>query len=326
MSETTKRLESTPEWDAVRERVRAIIAGEKLQMVVIAKKSGIAIGTLSNFMGRTYSGDQARVANELQKWLDSRVAARSVVTRARAPGFVQTRTADEFYRVLSHAQHAPDIAVIAGNPGLGKTMAVRGYQAASPNVWVVTAHPSLASPYALLSELADVLGVTERSPDRKFSAILHRIRGAGALIAVDEAHHLHISALEQLRALHDLAGAGIALVGSEDVYARLQGMGRKSGQAQLTSRVGMRVTRARPYAADVATLADAWGITDDAMRKRMAAMARGAGALRLVTKTLLLALTIAAGEVDGDAEPTLTLPAMEMAWQQLGQIAVGEPT
>lgn len=313
------------EHDVVRALVRAAMGEDGVPMTRVAEQAGIPYGTFSSFMGRTYEGRNDKVAHKARVWLDAR-AARSQ-SRAKMPaalGFVRTPTAADFWNVLTHAQHAPDFVCIAGGAGIGKTTTAREYQRASPNVWVMTAEPVMSSPYSMLAELAELLGLSERAPDRRSRAILQRVRNTGGLLVIDEAQHLKSPALDQLRSIHDLAEIGVALIGNEAVYSRLEGEGRRPQFAQLFSRIGMRLTRARPTLGDIDTLLDGWGVGSDAetggARTMLRQIARKPGALRGMTKVLRLAHVGA-----GEARETLGAEHVRRAWSSLGDgQAVGE--
>ena len=282
---------------ALREEVRG--ATTKRSLGEVARLSGVGYSTLAAWMGGKYLGDNVRVAEQLRTWLRSRETAAAVSGYATAltmPDFVATPTASSVLSVLQHAQYVPDLVVIAGGAGIGKTTSVREYARTNPNVWVITGEPSLASTHGTLELLCDALGIAEHSATRRSRAIAKRVSGSGGLIVVDEAQHLASAALDQLRTLHDKAGVGLALVGNEEVYARLDGGGRRAQFAQLFSRVGMRLTRARPTKGDIDALLEAAGVEGDADRKLLRAIAVKPGALRGMTKVLRVAHMLAAAE------------------------------
>jgi len=153
----------------------------------------------------------------------------------------------------------PDISVLTGAPGVGKTRAACQYKRLNPNVFKILAEPALSTVSALLGALAHELRVTEVGrQDRVARLLKQRLAGTRALIIVDEAQHLTTEMLDQLRAFHDQAEIGIALVGNSAVIGRLEGGRRSNEYAQLYSRVGMRLNRREPKKADVEALLDAW--------------------------------------------------------------------
>lgn len=298
---------------AIRGAVRAIMEAENLSQADVARQAGIAYGTFTGWLGGTYQGNNDRVAGEVQIWLSSRTEqkrAASVVPRM--PGFQPTPSAQEFLDALLYAQTMPEIAVIAGGAGIGKTTAVEHYRANNPNVWVATMDPSTSSVHAMMGELCEVIGVTERATTKYARAIGRRVKDTGGLIVIDEAQHLSATALDQLRSLYDRYGIGLALVGNETVYARLEGEGRKAQFAQLFSRLGMRVTQSRPQANDMCVLLAAWNVKDGEELRMLKAIARKPGALRTMSKCLQLATMLAAGA--GEAR---TIQHIKRAYQRL---------
>ncbi|GGG30790.1 transposase [Caldovatus sediminis] len=308
--------------EAVRAEIRAVMAAERLAMTEIARQAGIAYGSLTAWMGGHYQGRGERIAEQARRWLASRQAqARTRALLPAAPGFVATPTAEAIFATFEHAQHLPELVVVTGAPGVGKTAACRAYQTRAPNVWILTAEPVHATPRALLDDLAEAVGIADRglSSQRLSRAIAQRLRGSGGLVVVDEAQHLPSVALDQLRMIHDLAEVGVALVGNETVYARLEGGARAAHYAQLFSRVGMRLARPRPQRGDIEALLDAWGVAGKGERGLLQVIARKPGALRNLTKVLRVAHMLAGGE----GAAAVAEAHIRMAWERLSGAPVG---
>ena len=313
MADTKNETFTEEEQAAIRAKVRSILSEENLSQTETARESGVAYGTFTGWLAGTYQGNNDRVAGDVQIWLAAREEnARAARKIPQAPDFQETQSARSFTEILRYAQVMPDIAVIAGTAGIGKTMAARHYAATNPNVWTATMEPCSASVYPMLGELAEVMSITEKVQTKLSRAIGRKVEGTGGLVIVDEAQHLDARALDQLRALYDRYSVGIALVGNETVYARLEGEGRKPSFAQLFSRIGMRITQARPRAADMCTLIAAWGVTGAEEVRLLKAIARKPGALRGMTKCLQLASMIAVG-----AEEPLSVKQIKAAWERL---------
>lgn len=307
----------TPEEiEAVRQRIRTTMADRKMAMTDVSRQVGVPYGTFSSFMGGTYKGRNAPIAEQALHWLNGLEAAdRTRALAPRAPAFVATPTAEAILATLEHAQYMPDMVVITGAPGVGKTSSARWYAARNANVWMITAEPTMSSPRALLDELADPIGVTERglSSQKLSRALSRRMAGSRGLVLIDEAQHLTSQTLDQLRMFHDQAGIGIALLGNEAVYARLEGGTRAAQFAQLFSRVGMRLARPKALKGDVEKLLDAWGIAGKAERAALWAVARRAGALRNLTKVVTMAHMLAGAE----GAEAMGEGHIQMAWERL---------
>ena len=280
----------------------------------IAREAGIAGSTFSAWLAGKYNGRVRNVDDDVERWLRNLdTAKQAAATLREAPGFIATPAAEKLFDAFSYAQHAPDLVVVSGAAGVGKTTAIGAYRARKPNVWVVTGEPCISTPRMMLDEIAELLGLSEgRSTHRISRSIVTRMRGTKGVLVVDEAQHLNTPTLDQLRTLHDLSGVGVVLVGNEKVQARIDGGARKSEFAQIFSRVGMRVPMPKALRADMDALLDAWGIKGADERKLLAAIASRPGALRVMTKTIRIADMQA-----GAAEEPLGVRHIKMAWEHL---------
>ena len=314
-SDVTEAADWTPERiEALRAQVRDIQAAEKLSGADLARETGVSYQTLAAWLAGKYAGRNDRVAVDVARWLGARDArARTRAIAPVAPGFIQTATAEQFIAVLEHTQHTPDMAMITGAAGVGKTSACIRYRDANPNVRYIECEPCFSTPRAVLQELARQLSLYEQGSTASLSRqIVDRLRGTGSLIIVDEAQHLERDALEQVRSLHDRAAIGVALVGNEVVAGRVEGGARTPQFAQLFSRIGMRANRKAPLKRDIEMMLDAWQVEDKPAREMLAAKARMPGALRGMVKCIRLAHMLAGAE-----GTTLGAAQVEAAWSRL---------
>lgn len=309
-SDTTERKWSAEEMAELRARVEQELREADLTRKQAALECGIPYGTLTPWMGGTYAGDGSRIAAKLELWLASRQRRHLIRSAIPAQGFVPTPTAEAIHALLAHAQHMPDIVTITGAPGTGKTFALCEYSKRNPNVWKIVAEPCLNTTRSLLGALAQAIGTYDQGAQHRISRDLaRRMHGTGGLIAIDEAQHLTSVMLDQLRAFHDQCQVGIALVGNEGIVGRLEGGRRSAEFAQLSSRVGMRMRRARPQKPDVEALLAAWGVAEDGVRRLLAAVARAPGGLRAMHKCFRLASMVAANEARSLAAEDIVLAA-----------------
>jgi DNA transposition AAA+ family ATPase len=283
----------------LRTEVRATMAGDKrLSQAATAKEAGISPAAFNQWLNANYKGDNEALDAKVRIWLESyhaRLAAGDGLPEA--PAFVATPTASRVISALGYAQVAGDIVVSYGAAGLGKTTACRRYQTSRPNVWIATMTPASSGVVTSLEDICEALDVTEGGGARRmFRAIVKRVRDTHGLLVIDEAQHLSVAALDQIRSIHDATGVGIALVGNEGVYARMAG-GRNAAQLdRLFSRIGRRLSLRRSTDADIQALVKAWGIEDKKCLPTIMDIARRPGALRTLTKTLRLAAMQAAAE------------------------------
>lgn len=306
--------EETARNDALRAQVTTVREQRGCPTAEIAREIGIPNSTFSAWLAGTYKGRVRTQDDLVERWLRNLDnAKRTAATLRDAPSFVATPAAEKFFDAFAYAQHAPDLVVVWGGAGVGKTTAIGAYRARTPNVWVLTGEPCISTPRMALDEVAELLGLTEgRSTHRISRGIVQRMRGTRGLLIVDEAQHLNTATLDQLRTLHDLANVGVVLVGNEKVQNRIEGGARTSEFAQLFSRVGMRVPQPKAQKGDVDALLDAWGIAGVGTRKLLMTIAGKAGALRVMTKTIRIADMQAR-----EAGEELDVKHVKMAWQHL---------
>lgn len=275
--------------------VREMVDLEKATMTQIASETSLSVAAVSSFANGNYKGNNQRIAEVLSVWLDNYQQKTALV---EPPRFVVTQTARQIWTVFQYAQLAECISVIAGNPGVGKTVAAREYSE-KPNVWMMTGSPSCSSVTECLTELADVLEIGE-APRRKgplARAIRRRLNGTSGLIIIDESDHLSMEALEELRSIQDATRVGMVLIGNLRVLSQMTGDGRRPIElARLFSRIAKPSRIHKAKKADVNAIADAWGVTGEKERKLMHSIAEKAGALRVLSHTLRLAHIMASAE------------------------------
>jgi len=296
---------------AIRDRVGAIIQKDGLTRARIAAECGVPEGTFGPWLNAKYAGDNASIAAKAAKWLELREVRKARAhEEIRAPGFQGTRTAEAILTTLDHAQLFGDLVLIAAKPGSGKTMACEEHQRQRPRVHLATMRPSTRGVNTALVEVLAAMGEPEArgTPQVLSRRIISRVKEPGALIILDEAQHLSVQAVEELRAIHDATKVGIAFVGDE----RLTAVFDARDYSQLRRRIGMRAKAPKSLDADAEMLARAWGVADATEIKFLRAVAQKPGGLGGVTKILLAATRLAVAE-----QTPRNLGHLRAAWEHL---------
>jgi len=312
--------EPVPQTQAVRLAVNAALR-EGFTQARVAQQAGLSSAALSAWLRGSYRGDCQAVQRRLTDWIATRqtqdAPAAEAALETAGPSWVATPTGEKIERALNLALKRTTVAVVYGGAGVGKTTALRRFAASVPHVWIVTASPAIATVSAVLREVAATLELAAGYQNRSLSRDIRRaLAGLRALLIVDEAQHLSLSALEELRAIHDGAGVGLVLSGNEMVYARLTGHARRADFAQLFSRVGRRVRLGLPSTEDVAAILTAWGIRGTKEAEFAQQIACLPGGLRNLAQVLDDSATMAAGM----GKPA-DLGLMRAAWAELGVAA-----
>ncbi|EKO9886215.1 AAA family ATPase [Escherichia coli] len=279
----------------IRAGLRTLVEYEETTFKQIALESGLSTGTISSFINDKYNGDNERVSQILQRWLEKYHA---VAELPEPPRFVETQTVKQIWTSMRFASLTESIAVVCGNPGVGKTEAAREYRRTNNNVWMITITPSCASVLECLTELAFELGMND-APRRKgplSRALRRRLEGTQGLVIIDEADHLGAEVLEELRLLQESTRIGLVLMGNHRVYSNMTGGNRTVEFARLFSRIAKRTAINKTKKADVKAIADAWQINGEKELELLQQIAQKPGALRILNHSLRLAAMTAHGK------------------------------
>ena len=276
--------------------------------------------TLSAFATGKYAGDNRKLA-----WTINRFFVAEEARQAQAlmmpvdPGFHMTRTAEKITAQLRWA-HQGEVIVAAGAAGLGKTRTIERYCATTPNAFHATMSKVTNAIGPMLAEVARSTGrqIKNRSNmNLVYQELVARLEGLRALLVIDEANHLSDASLDQLRAIHDRTGCGLALVGNPTVRHRIETGVRVAEFAQVNSRVSWFQTYLTPDPLDVEILCDAWGVPTGQQRAYLAKIATLPGGVRNVTQTLKMA-TLAARRTEEER----CLSHVKAVWEQRSELSL----
>ena len=297
-------------------QVKQLIADKGFTQAQIAKECGFSGGALSSYFKGTYGGDNDKIEVALQSWLDGQT--KKTATFVSAPDFVDTPTAAKIFADFDFVKMFGKMGVVYGASGVGKTQAARQYTRANNNVWMITARPSICTINEVLYEMALELGISD-APKRagKLSRMLKiKLAGTRGLMIIDEADHLPLKVLEELRILQEDSEVGFMLIGNDKVYTQMQGgFNQRHEFARLWSRNAKRQSVQKNSKKDIDAVATAWGLelTDSKLMTALYSIGQGAGSLRALTNYLQLAGLQARAR----NEP-ITLALILSAQQQMG--------
>tara|TARA_R110000868_G_scaffold230335_2_gene483468 strand:+ start:7609 stop:8589 length:981 start_codon:yes stop_codon:yes gene_type:complete len=286
------------------------------QMSALVGRPGPTLSLFSTgkYNGGASTGGNGEIAKLIYRYRQT--LARQAELKIEAPdipGFFNTQTASEIHHLLSWAQRGR-MTLWAGGPGTGKTTAAKEYAERANNVWYVEVLKSTSTISALcisvLAAMRDFTGPTGAS--RLSAYVMGKMRDTAGLLILDDAQHLNVDQIEEVRGWFDLTGIGIAFLGNERVVSRMEGGVRKADFAQLYSRIGLRMIRSSPLRDDVEAMALAWAIESDDVVALLHRIAGRPGGLRTCTYALELASMLARSE-----NSDLALKHLNSAWSQL---------
>jgi len=286
----------------IRARFLAVLAQGGGSIAQAAREAGLASSTLSRWARGEYGGDNAAVERSVAAWLRSREASEQRAALG-VDAHVDLAVTRDIESVLDLAQAAADVVVVHGRSGCGKTWAARRFAATRSAVTLATASGAWVTLAGMLGRVAAAVGAGDRHPSALAaeSRVIERLAGRRSLLVVDEAHHLSVRQIDELRCVRDIAGCGLALIGSDMLWSSLCASPRAD---QITGRVMQRLALRGPSAEDVCALA-ASALRRNPERGESRALvqaARGGGGLHVLRRTLARTALIA--RADGAARPT----------------------
>lgn len=202
-----------------------------------------------------------------------------------------TQTVDDIIMAISFAEAAGDISLIYGDAGLGKTISLKEYVSLHPDVIYVELKDCDKSTKGVCEKILSCIGKEKRGVDRLLvDTITDYLLNNPTLIIIDEAQHLSIRALENLRAINDSTETGIVLCGNPTVYDRMHGRGQ-AHFAQLYSRIGIRRHVIEPTLEDITEIFKPYSLDKESLLY-LHKLALQRGGIRNCVKVLNIALQL----------------------------------
>lgn len=224
----------TLDLNQVRAELEAFLQTQEVSQAALSRALGISGACISTFRKGEYKGNNEELAKKIKLYLDdyAKKSKRSIEVE-RVFESTDKQMADF---VINEAVNDREIAIITGVAGSGKSTIAKEYAKSHPNVILIeaTLHTTAR---VLLDELCERLHITGgRSLHDKVVAISKELKRADVVILIDEAEHLSVRALEDLRRIWDFSSCPLILFGTEILLRNL--MGKNGELRQLYSRIG----------------------------------------------------------------------------------------
>lgn len=219
----------------MKEKLKQYQIEKGLSQNQLASKLSVSPATLSLYYQDKYNGDVSKLEESIKQLL-ARDSQKIAPQNSR---FVPTKTAKYIFEVCALAHAENDCAIVIGEAGMGKTMALKEYANHNQGTILIEADPTY-SPKILVKTLAEALGLTPQGSIHEImDDIVQKLKGSERLIIIDEAELLTYKSLEIIRRIHDKSGVGLILAGMPRLRANLRGA--KGEYKQLYSRIGMQL-------------------------------------------------------------------------------------
>lgn len=234
----------------LQKRLEGYILASHISQAKLAPKIGVSQTALSCWRRNQYEGDISALEHKIGEFLRIEEEAQAQAAKA-APylpvlGYIPTSISEDVYDAISYCQIERGMVILHGDAGIGKTKGAEKFIRDNPTAAVyIQATPASGTLGNMLKLLARALRVPEsRNKLELLLSIREKLEGTNKVIIIDEAQHLKLNALEEIRTLSDpnsltgQKGTGICLIGNTQVYTRM--LGKQEAQfAQLFSRIRM---------------------------------------------------------------------------------------
>ena len=157
-----------------------------------------------------------------------------------------TSISEDVCQSIRYCQLHRCVTVLHGDAGVGKTKGAEKFLRENPSSTVyISMTPSTASLNGVCRALAKALKIGgKHNRMDMMEEVRTRLAGTNKVVIVDEAQHLKLPAIEELRSLSDpdivtgTPGNGVCLIGNSEVYDRIRGKAQAEF-AQIFTRVKM---------------------------------------------------------------------------------------
>lgn len=217
------------------EQVRKFMEENNTSQTKTAKMIGIAESTFSRWLNGDYPNPEniePKIAEFFEKYEQRKTSNKGINK------FVHTEMSSEIWHALSYYRTQRCIGCIFGDAGIGKTRTITEWAKDKSDVIVITARPVFSGSKAFAKLLANELKARNYgSCDDIYTDIINKLTGTDKMIIIDEAQHLKLKTIEDIRSLNDdpKTKTTIVFVGNLLVYTKLKGS-QEAEFAQLFSR------------------------------------------------------------------------------------------
>lgn len=236
---------------ALQAQVEQFLKEKGISQAKAAPMMGLSPAALSLYRRSMYDkGDVSEVESKLEEFFlahqEQEAATEKALPYRPVQDYIPTSISEDVCKLIRYCQIEKGMVIIHGDAGIGKTKGAEKFVRENPAASVyIQATPSIGTLGNLLKVIARALKVPEcRNKLELMLSIREKLEGTNKVIIIDEAQHLQLRALEEIRAWADpnpisgQPGVGIALIGNTEVYTRMVGK-QEARFAQLFSRIRM---------------------------------------------------------------------------------------
>ncbi len=218
----------------VREELEIFLESQGLSQAALGRAIGVSSASISTFRKGEYKGNNKELGHKIKLYLDNYAKKSSKDIKEVAIFESKDKQMADF--VINEAVRDKEIAIIVGCAGSGKSTIAKDYARIHPNAILIeaTLHSTAR---VILDELCERTHISGgRNLHEKVLLISKELKRRDVVILIDEAEHLSVRALEDLRRIWDFSSCPLILFGTEILLKNL--IGKNGELRQLYSRIG----------------------------------------------------------------------------------------
>lgn len=225
----------TLDLNQVREELEIFLNVQNVSQAALSRALGISGASISTFRKGEYKGNNEELARKIKLYLDD-YTSKDKGADTQSVEVYESHDKQMADFVINEAVRDKEIAIIVGCAGSGKSTIAKDYARIHPNAILIeaTLHSTAR---VILDELCERLHISGgRNLHEKVILIAKELKRRDVVILIDEAEHLSVRALEDLRRIWDFSSVPLILFGTEILLKNL--MGKNGELRQLYSRIG----------------------------------------------------------------------------------------
>ena len=223
--------------EKIRKDLEVFMEVNNVSQNALSRVLGINASAISTFRKGEYKGNNEELARKIELYIQN-TNNKKTNSEMDTSKIYETNDKKMADFVINEAYVDGQIALITGEAGSGKSTIVKEYARTHPNCILIEATLHTTAK-VLLEILSDRLHLSyHRSLHDKVVAIAKELSRRDCIVIIDEAEHLPLRALEDLRRIWDFSQKGFVLVGTEILTKNL--MGKNGDLKQLYSRIDSR--------------------------------------------------------------------------------------
>lgn len=214
-------------------KLNEFLKDNEISASALARAIGVSSAAISQFRQGVYKGDVKSISQKVENYINNYQNKDKKV--ALKDEFFLSKDAKMAKFIINEAINEREIALIYGVAGSGKTTILKEFVKNNPNAILIeaTCHTTAK---VLLDELCEALKIDGVSSiNAKLKTVARFLKDNDKIILIDEAEHLPLRALEDLRRIYDFSRTSMILCGTEILINNL--MGKNKELRQLYSRI-----------------------------------------------------------------------------------------